>query len=475
MIKKNHQVEPAPEVFDFIIFKGNDIADLTVCDQPGGAAAAQAAPAPAQVHALRDDSVGVGRERWGGFPRGAHTGPGGCAAAGYVFVISNETKAKVKERQLVGLGKPHLQSMKSITGETQLFLYNFDTRELHGPVWPRGKAGMDIDRWFCEGRFRAQIEIDWPDHTPTCTSASKQRHGPRSRDEVSWLLDELIRPTSSAQPQQWTPPLPKAGGSDIKDLPAAPTAPTAPAEQDNEAVVLLNPRQKKNAKKRAKKALKAASANQPSTEFHDARVAMEEAEELAAEIGTEQERQERQERVAEQEHPRAEATAPPVEQWPPPLSDAEVARRVQYHQERIAEQEEHPRAEATAPPVEQWPPLVSPKLEAQLNELKKQQEAQFNEFKKKQEQEAEQEQPRAEATVAAAPEPPITLCCPITQELLEEPVLLDDGHTYERAPIEQWLKNKTTSPVTGEELSSTKVTPNYMARTLAQEWKEQQL
>jgi len=28
------EVEPAPEIFEYIIFKGNDIADLTVCDQP---------------------------------------------------------------------------------------------------------------------------------------------------------------------------------------------------------------------------------------------------------------------------------------------------------------------------------------------------------------------------------------------------------------------------------------------------------
>ena len=38
-----------------------------------------------------------------------------------------------------------------------------------------------------------------------------------------------------------------------------------PTQQDNNAVVPLTPRQKKNAKKRAKKALKAASGNQPST------------------------------------------------------------------------------------------------------------------------------------------------------------------------------------------------------------------
>lgn len=41
------EVEPAPEVFEYIIFKGNDIADLTVCD------AAPAAGAPPQDPAIQ--------------------------------------------------------------------------------------------------------------------------------------------------------------------------------------------------------------------------------------------------------------------------------------------------------------------------------------------------------------------------------------------------------------------------------------
>merc|ERR1719181_460656 len=43
------EVEPAPEVFEYIIFKGNDIADLTVCETN--------APAPATVPPPPDPAI----------------------------------------------------------------------------------------------------------------------------------------------------------------------------------------------------------------------------------------------------------------------------------------------------------------------------------------------------------------------------------------------------------------------------------
>ena len=41
--------------------------------------------------------------------------------------------------------------------------------------------------------------------------------------------------------------------------------------------------------------------------------------------------------------------------------------------------------------------------------------------------------------VAPAPVPPQYLC-PITGELMEDPVTTADGHAYERAAIAQWLR-----------------------------------
>lgn len=47
--------------------------------------------------------------------------------------------------------------------------------------------------------------------------------------------------------------------------------------------------------------------------------------------------------------------------------------------------------------------------------------------------------------------PPEFVDC-ITQEIMEDPVITADGHSYERAAIEKWLKLHDTSPKTGEVL-----------------------
>ena len=39
------------------------------------------------------------------------------------------------------------------------------------------------------------------------------------------------------------------------------------------------------------------------------------------------------------------------------------------------------------------------------------------------------------------------LVCPITQELMVDPVLAEDGNTYEGAAIRAWLATKRTSPL----------------------------
>ncbi len=47
--------------------------------------------------------------------------------------------------------------------------------------------------------------------------------------------------------------------------------------------------------------------------------------------------------------------------------------------------------------------------------------------------------------------------CPITYALFNDPVLADDGITYERDAIEDWLSNNSTSPITGKMISNTLV------------------
>ena len=65
---------------------------------------------------------------------------------------------------------------------------------------------------------------------------------------------------------------------------------------------------------------------------------------------------------------------------------------------------------------------------------------------------------------ALAEYPPETIC-PITQDVFEDPVVLDDGHTYERKSIKDWLERHGTSPMTNEELKRPyHLVPNHAMR-----------
>ena len=59
--------------------------------------------------------------------------------------------------------------------------------------------------------------------------------------------------------------------------------------------------------------------------------------------------------------------------------------------------------------------------------------------------------------------------CPITRELMSDPVVAEDGNTYERAAIENWFTTKSTSPLTNEPMGPT-VFPNRAIKKLIDEW-----
>jgi hypothetical protein len=65
---------------------------------------------------------------------------------------------------------------------------------------------------------------------------------------------------------------------------------------------------------------------------------------------------------------------------------------------------------------------------------------------------------------------PKQFLCPIKLEIMKEPVSTIDGHTYERAAIELWLKKKNTSPVTNETLASKQLIPNHQLKSLITEF-----
>ena len=60
------------------------------------------------------------------------------------------------------------------------------------------------------------------------------------------------------------------------------------------------------------------------------------------------------------------------------------------------------------------------------------------------------------------------LVCPLTMELFVDPVSTPTGHTYERGAIQLWLRDHNTDPLTNLVLASSSLTPNHVARQMAQ-------
>ena len=88
---------------------------------------------------------------------------------------------------------------------------------------------------------------------------------------------------------------------------------------------------------------------------------------------------------------------------------------------------------------------------------------------------AEEQGPSSSAAEAPPPieeEPPEDFICPITTELMADPVMAADGHAYERTAIERWLATKSTSPMTGEALEHTFLSPSHMVRRQIREWQQ---
>ena len=82
------------------------------------------------------------------------------------------------------------------------------------------------------------------------------------------------------------------------------------------------------------------------------------------------------------------------------------------------------------------------------------------------EQEAKASAAKAQAAkeAATAEEPPDDFICPITHNLMIDPVSAADGHMYERRAITDWLVGHSTSPMTGAELEVKMLFPSHTVR-----------
>ncbi|RLM99093.1 protein spotted leaf 11-like [Panicum miliaceum] len=62
--------------------------------------------------------------------------------------------------------------------------------------------------------------------------------------------------------------------------------------------------------------------------------------------------------------------------------------------------------------------------------------------------------------------------CPISLELMKDPVIVATGQTYERVCIEKWLVGHHTCPKTQQRMTNTTLTTNYVLRSLIAQWCE---
>ncbi|XP_055253075.1 WD repeat, SAM and U-box domain-containing protein 1 isoform X3 [Moschus berezovskii] len=66
---------------------------------------------------------------------------------------------------------------------------------------------------------------------------------------------------------------------------------------------------------------------------------------------------------------------------------------------------------------------------------------------------------------------PDEFICPITRELMKDPVIASDGYSYEKEAMENWIsKKKRTSPMTNLVLSSVILTPNRTLKMAIDRW-----
>ena len=68
---------------------------------------------------------------------------------------------------------------------------------------------------------------------------------------------------------------------------------------------------------------------------------------------------------------------------------------------------------------------------------------------------------------------PLEFICPITMEMMTDPVICSDGHCYERSAIDEWLSSNNTSPMTNLVLQSRQLYPNHSLRSMIHEYRSQ--
>ena len=66
---------------------------------------------------------------------------------------------------------------------------------------------------------------------------------------------------------------------------------------------------------------------------------------------------------------------------------------------------------------------------------------------------------------------PSEFMCPISMDLMADPVIGTDGHTYERTAITEWLSTHNMSPLTRRPMTLADIQPNFALRGALERWK----
>ena len=62
--------------------------------------------------------------------------------------------------------------------------------------------------------------------------------------------------------------------------------------------------------------------------------------------------------------------------------------------------------------------------------------------------------------------------CPITLEVMKDPVICSDAHTYERSAIEKWLSTENHSPMTRQIITNNSLIPNIALRNIIKDYEK---
>ena len=62
--------------------------------------------------------------------------------------------------------------------------------------------------------------------------------------------------------------------------------------------------------------------------------------------------------------------------------------------------------------------------------------------------------------------------CPISQDIMEDPVMAADGYNYEKNYIQNWLKRKRTSPmIPSMNIKNKDLRPNRLLKSQINAWR----